>query len=201
MLTVSTAPGRSRRHNCHSTVISRGRSSSGVGLTTRPKMSLWRFFASRNSARHHFDRAHSGEMRNSTASQRSAARRSASCQRSPAASPRSGSMSRKTSSQPLLASQRPSATASSSFALEWLRNMRAIGSPDRPICRRRAKPGLPPAASPRPKVPPLRSGLPSVSQAPFVLTRSACRYARTAVARAALAAASSARPRRRSRSA
>ena len=64
------------------------------------------------------------ETRNSTASQREAASLSARSHRSPAAMPRSGSTSRKTSSQPSRFNQSRSATASALFSLEWLRKMR-----------------------------------------------------------------------------
>lgn len=79
-------------------------------------------------ARHHFDFAQAGETTNTTASQRSAARRRASCHRSPAAKPRWGSTSRNTSSQPFSVSQCLRATASSSSVLEWLRKMRDMSS-------------------------------------------------------------------------
>jgi hypothetical protein len=49
---------------------------------------------------------------------------SARSQRSPAAIPRCGSRSRKTSSKPCAASQSASALASALFLLEWLRKMR-----------------------------------------------------------------------------
>src|SRR5262249_52138509 len=52
-------------------------------------------------------------------SQRSAARFKASCQRSPAFSPRSGSRSRNASSQPCAIIQSRMAMASALFALEW----------------------------------------------------------------------------------
>ena len=54
----------------------------------------------KNSAAHHFDAAHSGEMRKITSSQRSAARFNSACHFWPAFSPRSGSRSRKRSSKP-----------------------------------------------------------------------------------------------------
>ena len=54
-------------------------------------------FANKNSARHHLDESQAGEIRKSTASQRSAAALRASCQRSPTTRPRFGSTSRKTS--------------------------------------------------------------------------------------------------------
>src|SRR5215475_8979890 len=83
------------------------------------KTRLLRLLASRNSARHHLDAAQTGETRNTTNSQRSAARFKASCQRSPAFSPRSGSRSRNTSSQPCAIIQSRMAMASALFALEW----------------------------------------------------------------------------------
>jgi hypothetical protein len=78
-----------------------------------------------NSRRHQRESSQARETRNSTAWQREAASFSARSQRSPALMPRSGSRSRKTSSQPSAASQSRIATASVSFALEWLMNRRA----------------------------------------------------------------------------
>src|SRR5271163_2909148 len=63
-----------------------------------------------------------------TASQRLAASCNARSQRCPAAMPRSGSRSRKTSFQPSEASQPHSAIASKLSLLEWLTNMRDIQS-------------------------------------------------------------------------
>jgi hypothetical protein len=73
-------------------------SANGVGSMITPKMRLLRLLASRNSARHHFDAAHSGETSKITSSQRSAACFKAACHLSPALRPRSGSRSRKRSS-------------------------------------------------------------------------------------------------------
>jgi hypothetical protein len=114
-----------RSASCHSAVSSVGRSAKGVGATTTPRMRLLRLFASRNSARHHFDAAQPGEISRIASSQRSAAPLSAPCQRSPALSPRSGSRSRKTSFQPSAVNHSCRAIASPASALEWLKKMRA----------------------------------------------------------------------------
>ena len=87
-------------------------------------MRLLRLLASRNSARHHFEPAHTGETRKITISQSSAARFNASCQRSPALRPPSASRSRKMSSQPCARIQSRTAMASAMSALEWLRKIR-----------------------------------------------------------------------------
>ena len=99
-LALAAAAGPSgavRSHNCHSAAISTGTRSAGVASMRSPKIRLWSVFANRNSARHHLDASQAGEIRKSTASQRSAAALSASCQRSPTTRPRFGSTSRKTS--------------------------------------------------------------------------------------------------------
>jgi hypothetical protein len=63
-------------------------------------------------------------LRDMTASHRSAASLRACSKSSPSLMPRSGSRSRKTSSQPSASSQSRSARASALFALEWLKKMR-----------------------------------------------------------------------------
>src|SRR5215471_21628217 len=88
------------------------------------KTRLLRLLASRNSARHHLDAAQTGETRNITISQCSAARFNASCQRSPALSPRIGSRSRNTSFQPCVIIQSRMAMACALLALEWERKIR-----------------------------------------------------------------------------
>ncbi len=125
---VCLGPVPMRWQSCHSEVISIGNSLIGTSFSTTPKISLCRVLASRNSAKHHLDFAQAGETMNTTASQRSVAFRRASCQRSPAARPRSGSTSKNTSSSPqsLSASQCLRPTASISSTLEWLRKMRDI---------------------------------------------------------------------------
>jgi hypothetical protein len=75
---------------------------------------------------HQLDASHSLETSATTTLQRQAAFCSASFQRCPAAMPRSGSRSRKTSSQPFLASQSRTSTALSLFQLEWLMKRRDI---------------------------------------------------------------------------
>jgi hypothetical protein len=84
-----------RSQSCHSAVISAGRVGRGVGSISTPKIVLPNCLARRNSARHQRESRHAGEIRKSTASQRSAAALSATCQRSPGARPRAGVTSRK----------------------------------------------------------------------------------------------------------
>ena len=126
---------------CHCAVSPPGRRSSGMSSISSANSFLLSLLASWYSSTHHFEASQSSDTRNSTASQRVAASSSARAQRWPAAMPRSGSRSRKMSSSPLQPSrmsQSRSASAQSSFLLEWLMNSRDKARAPQPVTVARA---------------------------------------------------------------
>jgi hypothetical protein len=112
--------------SCQVPVSVAGKSPIDRSSISSPNSLLFSRWARLNSFWHQSDASHARDTRNNTASHRNAAWLSDRSQRSPAAMPRSGSVSRKTSSQPCASSQSRSATALSLFLLEWLKNIRDI---------------------------------------------------------------------------